>query len=189
MWQDSGTSDRFWPCRFIASVGVIEAVAATTGKPYMARITGRDATYAWKRDWLKPRWEAGDASDAIVRLVLDVRLVGSLPAALEIRWGPATGPIYTAGATANQQQVYRYCGYRGFFILSLDGFKSVQEQHVAMLIDDKPMIPGPPYVERDAGPFVPVRDLMVKPPKPSEPSRAKNIVQPDRARIAFDEEV
>lgn len=168
MWpgfDDEGGAAGDWPVRLVGSapmgrVGqVIEATAASTGKPYIARITGRDATYTWARQFLKAKWEfpASRANNpaAIVRLVLPVSDIRTLPAALEIRWGPANGPIDSK--TGN-----RMCGYRRFFIMSLDGLKEVQEQHVAWLVDEGKIV------------------AVVGPPKRSSDMRAK---------INFDEEV
>jgi hypothetical protein len=114
----------------------VEAVAASTGAPYIARITGRDQTYGWKREFLKCQWKYPSAAAnpaAIVRLILPVTAVGPLPAALEVRWGPATGPSAINQKTGAQ---YRRCGFRALFILDSAGLREASEQHVSWLIDE-----------------------------------------------------
>jgi len=135
-----------WTCRLIA--GTIEAVAASTGKPYIARIVGRDPTYTWRREFLKPKWEFPARSvnpAAIVRLRLSVSMVGDIPAALEIRWGPGIGPTVVDRKTNTQSKL---CAYRGFFLLMVDDeemvLRKASDAHVIDLIDRGIVVPGRP---------------------------------------------
>lgn len=146
-FESTGTGD--WICRLVPGApsslnkGVIEVTAEVSGKPYIARILGRDTDYKWKREFLKAAREYPSRlvnPAPVVRLWLPILGIG-LPAALEIRWGPATGAWYI---DKKDNRTGRFCAYREFFILSLVGFKQVQEQHVAMLVDDGLVI-GPPH--------------------------------------------
>lgn len=133
-----------WPCRIVVGrfgERILEVRAASTGKPYIARIVGRDPTYSWKREFLKAKWTFPSRAAnpaAVVILNLPVVNVGQLPAALEIRWGPATGGM---SASAPGQ---RMCAFRAFFILDLAGFRQVEDRHIVSLIDEGLLIPGPP---------------------------------------------
>ena len=162
MWPDAepGSASGDWTVRLVGAAKLIEVVAASTGKPYIARITGRDTTYGWKREFLKPKWEfpsLGVNPAAIVRLVLPVSAVGKQPAALDVRWGPAVGQTLVDKKTG---QMVKLCAFRGLFILDPAGFRQVEERHVAWLIDESIVVVGPPQ-------------------------RPPNM----RARIRFDEEV
>lgn len=136
-----------WPVRYVAYAGgggAIEVTAASTGKPFMALIAGRDPTYVWQRQWLKPRWEfpAKNANPAaIVRLVLPVSNLGRLPAALDIRWGPATGGT---GIDPKTGTSFRYCAYRALFIMDAAGLRQATDQHVTWLLDEGIVKSGPP---------------------------------------------
>jgi len=151
--DDAGSASGDWTVRLVGRA-LIEATAASTGKPFMARIVGRDNTYTWQRQWLKPKWEfpARNANPAaIVRLVLPVSAVGKLPAALDIRWGPATGGT---GIDVKNGQAFRYCGYRSLFILDAAGLRQATEQHVTWLLDEGIVVSGPPRREPGSRPVL-----------------------------------
>lgn len=154
MWPgdiDEGGAAGDWPVRLVART--IEATAASTGKPYMALIIGRDATYTWKRAWLKPArvYPAKSANPAaIVRLILPVSDLGKLPAALDIRWGPASGGTFVD----KTGQSGRLCAYRGLFILDAAGLRQATEQHVTWLLDEGIVAPGPPRREPGSRPVM-----------------------------------
>jgi hypothetical protein len=125
------------------TAGFLSVWASSLGKPYIARITGRDTTYGWARTFLKPQRSypsTGANPAAIVRLVLPVRALEPLPVALDIRWGPNTGSKYV---DANGQSG-QLCVMRGLFILDAAGLRQVEERHVAWLIDERIVVPGPP---------------------------------------------
>lgn len=118
--------------------------AASEGKPYIARITGRDTTYGWKREFLKPDRSYPSLRVnpyKIVRLVVPVRLLMPLPVALDIRWGPNEGPTWY---DKNKGTSGQYCSLRGLFVVDSAGLRQVEERHVAWLLDERIVAPGPP---------------------------------------------
>ena len=118
--------------------------AASEGKPYIARITGRDTTYGWQRVFLKaersyPSLKVNPYK--IVRLVVPVRLLMPYPVALDIRWGPDDGPSTIDKKTGN---IVKLCSMRGLFVVDSAGLRQVEERHVAWLLDERIVAPGPP---------------------------------------------
>ena len=69
----------------------LRTVSEAGGRPYVARITGRDATYVWGRKFLGrvPRDSmAGRRGSDLVEMIVELAEMAPLPAALDARWGP-----------------------------------------------------------------------------------------------------
>lgn len=124
--------------------GFLTAWAAAEGKPYIAKITGRDATFGWRREFLRLERSYPSTmvnSEKIVRLSVRVLSLCPLPVALEVRWGPNTGVGWYDNKT---QKSGRLCAHRGLFVIDSSGLRQVEERHVAWLLDERIVVPGPP---------------------------------------------
>lgn len=114
------------PCIITMGAGAqlgIRAIGYGAGKPFIALITGRGGQFKWERKWVGQRTSRNRTlADGTIELIAGFGSLGTLPAALDIRWGPTGGG--------------GLCVYRGFYKAWAQApyLKTINEQEVAALV-------------------------------------------------------